>query len=39
MDRLRHFDADRPSAEHEHPTRDCLHPGHFTIRPNSFEIG
>ena len=32
--RLRHLDADRPSAEHEQPARHGLHPGHLPVRPD-----
>ena len=37
-DRLRHLDADRPSAEHEHPARHGLHPGHLPVRPDPLKL-
>ena len=35
---LRHLDADRAAAQHEHAARDLLHAGHLAVRPDAFEL-
>ena len=35
---LRHFDADRPAAEHEQLPRHGLHAGHLAVRPDAVEL-
>ena len=37
-DGLRHLDADRAAAEHEHPPGHGLHPGHLAVGPEPIDL-
>ena len=38
MHRLRHLHAHGPGAEHQHPARNLLQPGHLAIGPHPVEL-